>query len=116
MDKNLNKKSKFSDDSLLSAKLQTNKRESYVSLIYTSHTKHIVPDLFVVCIQRLNYGGQSFKKQSAVYDSDAPVTLKQGQGHQTWYKLETPSKVTIMQSLKNLSWMVSIKKPTIKFL
>ena len=26
-------------------------------------------------------------KQFAVYDSDTPVTLKQGQGHQTWYEL-----------------------------
>ena len=27
------------------------------------------------------------KKQFAVYDSDTPVTLKQGQGHQTWLEL-----------------------------
>ena len=37
-------------------------------------------------IQHLNYGGQESKKQSAVYDSDAPVTLKQDQGCQTWYE------------------------------
>ena len=27
------------------------------------------------------------EKGKKVYDSDKPVTLKQGQGHQTWYKL-----------------------------
>ena len=27
------------------------------------------------------------KPQCAVYDSDTSVTLKQGQGHQTWYDL-----------------------------
>ena len=26
-------------------------------------------------------------KELAVYDSDTYVTLKQGQGHQTWYEL-----------------------------
>ena len=31
-------------------------------------------------------------KQFAVYDSDTPVTLKQGQGHQTWYELEDPKQ------------------------
>ena len=37
--------------------------------------------------QCLNYSGQESRKQFAVYDSDTPVTLKQGQGHQTWYDL-----------------------------
>ena len=27
-----------------------------------------------------------------VYDSDTNVTLKQGQGHQTWYELEDPKQ------------------------
>ena len=31
-------------------------------------------------------------KQLAVYDSDAPVTLKQGQSHQTWYELVDPKQ------------------------
>ena len=26
------------------------------------------------------------------FDSDTPVTLKQGQGHQTWYELVDPSQ------------------------
>ena len=32
------------------------------------------------------------KKQLAVYDSDTPVTLKQGQGHQIQYELVDPSQ------------------------
>ena len=38
-------------------------------------------------IQRLNYSGQESKKKLAVHDSDTPVTLKQCQGHQTWFEL-----------------------------
>ena len=32
------------------------------------------------------------KQQIAVYDSDTPVTLRQGQGHQTLYALEDPKQ------------------------
>ena len=32
------------------------------------------------------------KKQFAVYDSNKSVTLKQGQGHQTWYELVDPKQ------------------------
>ena len=32
------------------------------------------------------------KDKSAVYDSDTIVTLKQGQGHQTWYELVKSKK------------------------
>ena len=48
-----------------------------------------MPDLFHVCrvIQHLNSSGQESQKQFAVYDSDTPVTWKQGQGQQTWYEL-----------------------------
>ena len=35
----------------------------------------------------LNYSGQESKKQFAVHGSDTPVTLKQGQCHQTLYEL-----------------------------
>ena len=31
-------------------------------------------------------------KQFAIYDADIRVTLKQGQGHQTWYELENPNQ------------------------
>ena len=47
-----------------------------------------MPDLFNVRkLQPLNYGEQESKKQFAVYDSNTPVILKQGYGHQTWYPL-----------------------------
>ena len=39
--------------------------------------------MYVRTIQLLNYSGQECKKQLAVQDSDTPVTLKEGQGHQT---------------------------------
>ena len=38
--------------------------------------------MYVRTLQCLNYGGQECEKQFAVYDSDTPMTLKQGQGHQ----------------------------------
>ena len=40
----------------------------------------------------LNYSGQESKKQFEVYDCDTPVTLKQGQGHQTWFELVDPEQ------------------------
>ena len=46
----------------------------------------------VATIQCLNYSGQESKKQVAVYDPDTSVTLKQGQGHQTWYVLVDPKQ------------------------
>ena len=38
-------------------------------------------------MHRLNYSGQESKKQFAVHDSDTSVSLKQGQGNQSWYEL-----------------------------
>ena len=32
------------------------------------------------------------KKQFVVYNSDKPLTFKQGQGHQTWYELAEPKQ------------------------
>ena len=43
--------------------------------------------MYVRTIQRLNYNRQKSRKQVAVYESDIPMTLKQGQGHKTWYEL-----------------------------
>ena len=36
--------------------------------------------------------GRNLRKQFAVYDSDTPVTLKHGQGHQTWYEVVNPTQ------------------------
>ena len=69
------------------------KHVNYVSYIHTSHTKHIVPDLFNVrTIHCSNYGGKQSKKIFAFYDSDKLVTFKQDQGHQTWYELVDPKQ------------------------
>ena len=48
--------------------------------------------MYVSTIQHLNYSGQESKKQFAVYDSDTPVTLKQGQSHQIWDELVDPKQ------------------------
>ena len=66
-----------------------------MSLRYTPVTQSIpclICLLYVRTIQHLNYCGQESEKQFAVYDSDTPVTLKQDQGHQTWYELEDPKQ------------------------
>ena len=57
---------------------------------------------------------KNLKKLFAVYNSDTPVILKQGQSHQIWYELVEPKQ----ECLKNLAWTVSVKKLTItrKFL
>ena len=52
---------------------------------YTPVTQSILCLIFLMyvrTIQCLNCGGQESKEQFAVHDSDTPVTLKQGQGHQ----------------------------------
>ena len=61
-----------------------------MSLKYTPVTKSILCLIFLLhirTIQRLKYGGQKSIKEFSVSDVNIPVTLKQGQGHQTWYKL-----------------------------
>ena len=65
-------------------------------LKYTPVTQSILCltfSTYLRTIQCLNYGGQEPKTQFAVYDSDTPVTLKQGKGHQTWYKIVNPKQV-----------------------
>ena len=42
--------------------------------------------MHVTTVQHFNYTGPEFKNKNAVYVSDIPVTLKQGQGHRTWPK------------------------------
>ena len=41
----------------------------------------------VATIQHWNYNRNQQQQNFAVYDFDTPVTLKQGQGHPTWYEL-----------------------------
>ena len=66
-----------------------------MSLKYTPVTKSILCLIFLLhirTIQRLKYGGQKSIKEFSVSDVNIPVTLKQGQGHQTWYKLVDPKQ------------------------
>ena len=81
--------------------------------------------LYVRSIQRLNYGGKDSLKQTnkqtkkqtyilfAVYESDTPVTLQQGQGHQTWYDLVDQKQGYHNAKFENLAQTVSMKKQTI---
>ena len=63
----------------------------------------------------VNYTEQESEKKLVVYDSDITVTLKQGQGHKTWYELLDSKPVYIItQSLKDLPKTVSAKKTTVK--
>ena len=48
--------------------------------------------MYVRTIQCLNYSGQDSKTKLTGYDSYTPVTLKQSQGHQTWYDLADPKQ------------------------
>ena len=55
-----------------------------ISLEHTSHTNHIVHNLFHVCSNFTTFKLQTKKIQNtqfAVYISDTPVTLKQSQDH-----------------------------------
>ena len=61
-----------------------------VCLQYTPVTC-LVFSVYVTTTQRLNHSGQESKQKFAVHNSDTPVTLKQGQCHQSWYGL-TDSK------------------------
>ena len=54
-----------------------------------------MPDLFNLCKNHTAFklvDKNLKKKQFAVYDSHTPVTLKQGQGHQTWCALVDPKQ------------------------
>ena len=66
-------------------------------------------------IQRLNYGGQESKKRSAVYDSDTPMTLKEGQGNQPWYELVGPKQDYLHSAKSEKLHLNSVcEKPMIK--
>ena len=53
-------------------------------------------------------------KTVSVYDSDTPVTLKQGR--QTKYELVDTKQDNNNAKFENLAWIVSMKMLTIKFL
>ena len=48
--------------------------------------------MYVATIKHFNYSKQESKKIFAVYYSDTPVTLRQGQGHKTWHQLVGPKQ------------------------
>ena len=85
------------------------KNLSYVPYyMHTSHIKHIVQAHFNVCtniatIQCLNYRRQESEKEFVAYDSDTPVTFKQGQHHQTWSELLDPKQSYNHEELRKTS-------------
>ena len=73
------------------------KHVSYIAWIHSSHAKHTVPDCFNQTTMKLQWKISKKKptttrKQFVVYASDTPVTLNQGLGHKTWYKLADPKQ------------------------
>ena len=59
---------------------------------YTSVTQSILCLIFlmyIATIQLLKYSGQ---KRFTINDSNTPVILSQGQGHQTWNELVDPQQ------------------------
>ena len=56
------------------------------------------------------------KKQITVYNSDTPVTLKQGQGHQIWHKLVKPKQDYNNAKFEKPHIDSTPNKPMIKFL
>ena len=66
--------------------INNNKKVSYLPSIHTKVTQIILCTIlstYVATIQSLIYRQQEPKTHIAIYISDTPVTLKQGQGHQT---------------------------------
>ena len=65
-----------------------------MSLKYTPVTQSILCLIFFMYVATMYHLTTVDKnlKQFAVYDSDIPVTLKYGQGHQTWYELLHPKQ------------------------
>ena len=49
------------------------------------------------------YTGQEYKKQFSIHVADTFVTLKQGQGHQTWYHLADPKQGYNNAKFENLA-------------
>ena len=54
-------------------------------------------------IQHLKVQRTKIQNTKYAHTSDTPVTLNQSQGHQTWKDNVIPSKIMIMQSLKDLA-------------
>ena len=103
----IDKNSRRSDESHLSVKPE---KKSYLCPLNTlqSHRSYCDWSLYVATIHRLHYSGREtfFFFLNSVYDSDTIVALKQGQGHQTWYKLVDPThsinhKKTTLKLLSN---------------
>ena len=110
-------KSKSSDDAHSNAKLK--EIVSVLSLKSTKVTQSILCPIFLMYVstrQHLNYSGQESKSQVAVHNSDTLRTLKQGQGHQTWYTL-VDHKQDYNNAKLEKPYLYSVcEKPTIKLL
>ena len=74
------------------------------SLKYTPVTQSmqcLIFSKYVRTIQCLIYGEQESQTHFAVYNSDIAATLKQSQGHQTWYELVHPKQGYNYAKLEN---------------
>lgn len=68
----------------------------------------------IQCLNSISQINPKTKTLFSVYSSATPVILKQGQGHQAWYKLV--DSIFFNTELKAIDSVVSGKKPTLKSL
>ena len=69
------------------------KEPSHRAGISVTYVQVCRPENVDVCNKHITFQlrwTRILKKQFAVHETDRPVTLKQGQGHQTWYGLVDP--------------------------
>ena len=88
-------------------------------LEYTPVTQCILCLIFltyvlVATIQHLSYNTQESKRQSALYDSEKSVTLKQGHSHPTWYEVVDPKQGYNYAKFSGLHMNSVHKKDTVK--
>ena len=95
--------------------LTDQKHAKYFTWTHARVTQIILSMIFLMysaTIQCLTNKGQESKTCNLQFIFWTPVTLKQSHGHQTYHSNVDPKQVIIMQSLKDLTLMVSEKKPT----
>ena len=89
--------------------MQNKKKKKIILIISLKYTSVAQPILCMICLMYVatipcfNYGGpESYFYKITLNEFDTPVTLKQGQGQETWYGLVDPEQGTFMQSLRDI--------------
>ena len=70
--------------------------------------------MYVTSTKHWNYTWQELERNTATYVSDKHVTLKKGQGHQTWYKLIAPQAKAVNcpaeRGIPPMDWHIIMSK------